>query len=85
MVLWVDMVLSGGFGSYLLGLNKRTYEEAGVDAEGNSPGSHKEPGLDWMIGFLFVVSFVGLLALVPLRKVGLCYFISYGFLHEFLC
>ncbi|KAL6503935.1 Metal-nicotianamine transporter ysl3 [Orobanche gracilis] len=58
-----------GFGSYLLGLNKRTYELAGVDTEGNPPGSYKEPGLDWMIGFLFVVSFVGLLALVPLRKI----------------
>lgn len=61
----------GGFGSYLLGLNKRTYELAGGgDTEGNPTGSSKEPGLDWMIGFLFVVSFVGLLALVPLRKVG---------------
>lgn len=67
------MALSGGFGSYLLGLNKRTYEQAGVDTEGNPPGSYKEPGLDWMIGFLFVVSFVGLLALVPLRKVYLCF------------
>ncbi|KAL6581581.1 Metal-nicotianamine transporter ysl3 [Orobanche minor] len=61
--------VGGGFGSYLLGLNKRTYELAGVDTEGNPPGSYKEPGLDWMIGFLFVVSFVGLLALVPLRKI----------------
>ncbi|CAN4085656.1 unnamed protein product [Withania somnifera] len=42
---------------------------AGVDTKGNTPGSHKEPSLDWMIGFLFIVSFVGLLALVPLRKV----------------
>lgn len=52
-----------------MGLNKRTYEQAGIDTDGNSPGSYKEPKLDWMIGFLFVVSFVGLLALVPLRKV----------------
>lgn len=65
----MNVVLLGGFGSYLLGLNKRTYELAGVDTEGNSPGSYKEPRLDWMIGFLLVVSFVGLLALVPLRKV----------------
>ncbi|XP_019052835.1 PREDICTED: metal-nicotianamine transporter YSL2 isoform X2 [Nelumbo nucifera] len=61
--------LGGGFGSYLLGLNKKTYEQAGVDTAGNAPGSYKEPGLGWMIGFLFVVSFVGLLALVPLRKI----------------
>lgn len=65
------MAFVGGFGSYLLGLNKRTYEQAGVDTDGNAPGSYKEPGLEWMIGFLFVVSFVGLLALVPLRKVYL--------------
>ncbi|XP_051121270.1 metal-nicotianamine transporter YSL2-like isoform X2 [Andrographis paniculata] len=64
-----SIAVGGGFGSYLLGLNKRTYEQAGVDTEGNSPASYKEPGLDWMIGFLFVVSFVGLLALVPLRKI----------------
>ncbi|KAK4489766.1 hypothetical protein RD792_000403 [Penstemon davidsonii] len=64
-----SIAVGGGFGSYLLGLNKRTYEQAGVDTEGNSPGSYKEPGLDWMIGFLFVVSFVGILAMVPLRKI----------------
>ncbi|XP_057774182.1 metal-nicotianamine transporter YSL3-like isoform X1 [Salvia miltiorrhiza] len=64
-----SIAVGGGFGSYLLGLNERTYEQAGVDTEGNPPGSYKDPGLDWMIGFLFVVSFVGLLALVPLRKI----------------
>lgn len=67
--VYIIVVVSGGFGSYLLGLDKNTYEQGGVDTEGNPPGSYKEPGLDWMIGFLFVVSFVGLLALVPLRKV----------------
>lgn len=61
---------AGGFGSYLLGLNKRTYEQAGVNTQGNVPGSWKEPGFAWMTGFLFVTSFVGLLALVPLRKVS---------------
>lgn len=60
---------AGGFGSYLLGLNKKTYEQAGVDTVGNVPDSHKEPGIGWMTGFLFVSSFVGLLALVPLRKI----------------
>ncbi|CAM8896491.1 unnamed protein product [Rhodiola kirilowii] len=63
-----SIALAGGFGSYLLGLNKRTYEQAGVTTPGNTPGSHKEPAIDWMMGFLFVSSFVGLLALVPLRK-----------------
>ncbi|XP_020411706.1 metal-nicotianamine transporter YSL3 isoform X2 [Prunus persica] len=60
---------AGGFGSYLLGLNRKTYEQAGVDTEGNTPRSTKEPQIGWMTGFLFVSSFVGLLALVPLRKI----------------
>ncbi|KAK6926059.1 Oligopeptide transporter, OPT superfamily, partial [Dillenia turbinata] len=64
-----SIAVGGGFGSYLLGLNKRTYEQAGVDTEGNTPGSYKEPGVGWMTGFLFVTSFVGILALVPLRKI----------------
>jgi hypothetical protein len=54
----------------LLGLNKRTYEMAGEETEGNVPGSYKEPGIGWMTGFLFAVSFVGIVALIPLRKVG---------------
>ncbi|KAJ7965288.1 Metal-nicotianamine transporter like [Quillaja saponaria] len=64
-----SIAVGGGFGSYLLGLNRKTYEQAGVDTEGNAPGSTKEPGVGWMTGFLFVTSFVGLLALVPLRKI----------------
>ncbi|KAF5184573.1 Metal-nicotianamine transporter like [Thalictrum thalictroides] len=64
-----SIAVGGGFGSYLLGLNKNTYELVGADTEGNTPGSYKEPGIGWMTGFLFVTSFVGLLALVPLRKI----------------
>ncbi|XP_062226299.1 probable metal-nicotianamine transporter YSL16 [Phragmites australis] len=59
----------GGFGSFLLGLNKKTYELSGVNTPGNVPGSYKEPGIGWMTGFLLAVSFVGLLTLLPLRKV----------------
>ncbi|CAI0452616.1 unnamed protein product [Linum tenue] len=64
-----SMDFGGGFGSYLLGLNRKTYELSGVDSAGNNPRSVKEPGIGWMIGFLFVSSFAGLLALVPLRKI----------------
>ncbi|KAL9274099.1 Metal-nicotianamine transporter YSL3-like protein [Drosera capensis] len=64
-----SIAVGGGFGSYLLGLNKRTYEQAGVDTEGNSPNSYMKLSVWWMTGFLFVTSFVGLLALVPLRKI----------------
>ncbi|CAN1831157.1 Metal-nicotianamine transporter YSL3 [Linum perenne] len=64
-----SVAVAGGFGSYLLGLNRKTYEQAGVDAVGNHPGSIKEPGVGWMTSFLFISSFVGLLALIPLRKI----------------
>ncbi|RVW14898.1 Metal-nicotianamine transporter YSL1 [Vitis vinifera] len=64
-----SIAVGGGFGSYLVGLNRKTYELAGINTEGNSPTSIKEPGLGWMIGFLFLVCFVGLFVLIPLRKV----------------
>lgn len=60
---------SGGFASYLLGLNHKTYVLSGVNLEGNSPKSVKEPGLGWMTAYLFVVCFIGLFVLIPLRKV----------------
>ncbi|KAL8143579.1 hypothetical protein V2J09_016611 [Rumex salicifolius] len=64
-----SIAVGGGFGSYMLGLNKKTYELAGVDTVGNGPSSYKNLNLGWMTGFLFVSSFVGLWALVPLRKI----------------
>ncbi|KAF8776208.1 hypothetical protein HU200_003743 [Digitaria exilis] len=61
---------AGGFGSFLLGLNKKTYDLSGGESSpGNGPGSYKDPGIGWMTGFLLSVSFVGLLSLLPLRKV----------------
>lgn len=62
------IAFAGGFGSTLLGLNKKTYELAG-DSPGNVPGSWKEPGIGWMVGFLLACSFGGLLTLIPLRQV----------------
>ncbi|XP_074575492.1 putative metal-nicotianamine transporter YSL9 [Curcuma longa] len=64
-----SIAVGGGFGSYLLGLSRKTYEQAGVDTPGNAPGSYKEPGIGWMTTFLLTISFVGLLTLVPLRKI----------------
>lgn len=42
---------------------------ANQTAEKNAAENIKDPHLGWMIGFLFVVSFLGLFSLVPLRKV----------------
>ncbi|TVU15143.1 hypothetical protein EJB05_38648, partial [Eragrostis curvula] len=60
------IAFSGGFGSYLFGMSATVASQA---AEENNKDNIKEPRLAWMIGFLFLVSFVGLFALVPLRKV----------------
>ncbi|XP_031262708.1 metal-nicotianamine transporter YSL1 isoform X2 [Pistacia vera] len=61
--------VGGGFASYLLGLNKKTYELSGVNTPGNSPRAIKEPAFGWMTGYLFVVCFIGLFVLIPLRKI----------------
>jgi hypothetical protein len=61
-------VCAGGFGSTLLGLDKKTYELAGA-SPANVPGSYKDPGFGWMAGFVAAISFAGLLSLIPLRKV----------------
>ncbi|KAG5078407.1 hypothetical protein JHK82_057102 [Glycine max] len=61
------------FHNYLRKIIKKkhgtTYELSGVENEGNNPGAIKEPGFGWMTGFLFVVCFVGLFVLIPLRKI----------------
>uniref|UniRef100_A0A453P6S8 Uncharacterized protein n=1 Tax=Aegilops tauschii subsp. strangulata TaxID=200361 RepID=A0A453P6S8_AEGTS len=61
------IAFGGGFGSTLLGLNKKTYELAG-DSPGNVPGSWKEPRIGWMTGLLLACCFGGLLTLIPLRQ-----------------
>ncbi|XP_038678769.1 metal-nicotianamine transporter YSL1-like [Tripterygium wilfordii] len=65
-----SITVGGGFGAYLLGLNRKTFElSGGATTVGNSPSSIKEPGLGWMTGFVFLVCFVGLFVLIPLRKI----------------
>lgn len=61
--------MAGGFGSYLIAMDERTYNLIGADYVGNRAEDVMNPGLGWMTGFLFVVSFLGLFSLVPLRKV----------------
>ncbi|TVU14062.1 hypothetical protein EJB05_37508, partial [Eragrostis curvula] len=60
---------SGGFGSYMLAMNHKTYAAIGPDFPGNRAVDVKDPSLGWIIGFMFVVSFFGLFSLVALRKV----------------
>ncbi|KAL3830650.1 hypothetical protein ACJIZ3_019452 [Penstemon smallii] len=60
------IAFSSGTASYLLGMSPVIAAQA--DA-GNMPINVKSPHIGWMIAFLFVVSFVGLFSIVPLRKV----------------
>ncbi|KAH8519449.1 hypothetical protein Peur_038392 [Populus x canadensis] len=69
VVACYGLAFSGGFGSYLIALDEKTYKLIGTDYPGNRAEDVKNPGLGWMIGFLFVVSFLGLFSLTPLRKV----------------
>ncbi|PHU04938.1 hypothetical protein BC332_25760 [Capsicum chinense] len=64
-----NIALGGGLGSYLLGMEKKTYELAGVGTVGNTSNSYKKLEFGWMTGYLLVVCFIGLFVLIPLRKV----------------
>ncbi|XP_027348880.1 probable metal-nicotianamine transporter YSL6 [Abrus precatorius] len=69
VVACYGLAFSGGFGSSLIAMDQRTYELIGPDYPGNRAEDVKNPGLGWMMGFMFVVGFLGLFSLVPLRKV----------------
>ncbi|XVF60009.1 hypothetical protein PTKIN_Ptkin08bG0008000 [Pterospermum kingtungense] len=69
VVACYGLAFSGGFGSYLIAMDEKTYNLIGADYPGNRAEDIKNPGLGWMTGFLFVVSFLGLFSLTPLRKV----------------
>ncbi|KAG9445905.1 hypothetical protein H6P81_012033 [Aristolochia fimbriata] len=69
VVACYGLAFSGGFGSSLLGMDEKTYNLIGADYPGNRAQDIKNPSLGWMISFMFVVSFLGLFSLVPLRKV----------------
>ncbi|KAJ3680263.1 hypothetical protein LUZ60_016541 [Juncus effusus] len=60
------IAFSGGFGSYMFGMSSTIAKQA---TEANDAQNIKDPQIGWMIGFLFLVSFIGLFALVPLRKI----------------
>lgn len=55
---------------------------AGQGDSGNSPANIKKLSIGWMMAFLFVVSFVGLFSIVPLRKVT---FLIYLLISQNIC
>lgn len=61
-------------------MDEKIYQLIGADYPGNRAEDIKNLDLGWMIGFLFVVSFLGLFSLVPLQKVDfqqcICRFFS---------
>ncbi|KDP40380.1 hypothetical protein JCGZ_02378 [Jatropha curcas] len=69
IVACYGIATSGGFSTYLLAMDDKIYQLIGVDYSGNRAEDVKNPALGWMIGFLFVVSFLGIFSLVMLRKV----------------
>lgn len=54
-------------------MDEKIYNFIGVDYSGNRVEDVKNFGLWWMIGFLFVVSFLGFFSFVLLRKVCFLY------------
>ncbi|CAM8927929.1 unnamed protein product [Rhodiola kirilowii] len=66
VVASAGIAFSGGFGSYLFAMSDVM---ARVSEEPAGKYDTKNPALGWMIGFLFVVSFLGLFSVVPLRKI----------------
>ncbi|KAK2457379.1 metal-nicotianamine transporter YSL3 [Trifolium repens] len=59
------IAFSGGFGSYLFAMSPTIAKQS----SGNVMMDVKIPGLRWMIAFLFVVSFLVIFSVVPLRKI----------------
>ncbi|KAK1385448.1 putative metal-nicotianamine transporter YSL7 [Heracleum sosnowskyi] len=59
------IAFSSGTASYLLGMSRTIAAQA--DA-GNTPNNVKTLSLGWIMAYLFLVSFVGLFSIVPLRK-----------------
>jgi hypothetical protein len=59
---------TGGIASYLFALGNTVAKEMHT-TEGNDNQNIKEPHIAWIIPYLLLTSFVGLVAMVPLRKV----------------
>ncbi|XP_042483972.1 probable metal-nicotianamine transporter YSL7 [Macadamia integrifolia] len=57
---------SGGFGNYIYAMSEVVAKQL---SNFNAPQDIMNPQIGWMMGFLFVVSFIGLFSVVPLRKI----------------
>lgn len=62
------IAFSGGFGSYLFAMSDVVAKQSSNPKDWQNV---KNPALGWMIGFLFIVSFLGLFSVMPLRKIML--------------
>ncbi|XP_042492488.1 probable metal-nicotianamine transporter YSL7 [Macadamia integrifolia] len=60
---------SGGFGNYIYAMSEVVAKQL---SNFNAPQDIMNPQIGWMMGFLFVVSFIGLFSVVPLRKLAFC-------------
>ncbi|XP_002986072.2 probable metal-nicotianamine transporter YSL6 [Selaginella moellendorffii] len=69
VVACYGIAFSGGFGTYLLGLDDNTYKKIGASFPGNRAVDVKTPALGWIFAFIFTVSFLGILVIVPLSKI----------------
>ncbi|GLT40492.1 hypothetical protein SLA2020_146260 [Shorea laevis] len=63
VVASAGIAFSGGFGSYMFGMSEA------IARQSDDTSGYKNPSLGWMFGFLFIVSFLGLFSVVPLRKI----------------
>uniref|UniRef100_A0A0D6QUV8 Uncharacterized protein n=1 Tax=Araucaria cunninghamii TaxID=56994 RepID=A0A0D6QUV8_ARACU len=69
VVACYGIAFSGGFDTYILGMDENTRQKTGPELAGNTASAVKNPQLGWIFAFIFTVSFLGLFSVVPLRKI----------------
>ncbi|XP_039772605.1 probable metal-nicotianamine transporter YSL5 isoform X2 [Panicum virgatum] len=63
------LAFSGCSVSYILAMDRKTYELVGPGYPGNRPEDVRDPSLGWIISFLFLIALLGPFSIVLLRKV----------------
>lgn len=70
IVACYGVAYSGGFSTYLLAMDQQSSDIVSTSTSGMDASTDvKNPGLGWMIAFMFAAGFLGLVAVVPLRKI----------------